>query len=123
MIPTMITQHFSLEELACPLTGECDMDPDFMDCLEKMRQSYGLPMIITSGFRSAEHNGKIGGATFSQHLFGRAVDIKCKSDSDRYKLVAAAIEAGMKGIGIYSQHVHVDLRAKNQRIIYIGKYK
>ena len=40
-------------------------------------KSQEIPLIITSGYRSAEVNLKCGGAKGSNHLTGCAVDIKC----------------------------------------------
>jgi hypothetical protein len=37
----------------------------------------GVPLVISSGFRSEEVNRKCGGAKGSNHLTGCAVDIKC----------------------------------------------
>lgn len=50
--------------------------------LQPARQLLGLPIHITSGFRSAELNEVIGGAKGSQHTKGEAADI-ISSDSAR----------------------------------------
>ena len=41
------------------------------------RRSDDIPVIITSGFRSEEVNRMCGGAVYSNHLTGCAVDIRC----------------------------------------------
>ena len=46
--------NFSRIEFACSHTGECDMDAEFMDALQELRNQFG-PMRITSGYRSPEH--------------------------------------------------------------------
>jgi hypothetical protein len=38
-------------------------------------RSVGVPLIVISGVRSQERNREVGGATRSQHLLGRAVDV------------------------------------------------
>lgn len=45
--------------------------------LDPLRQAYGKPIYVTSGFRSQALNAhpKIKGATYSQHLYGQAADI------------------------------------------------
>lgn len=44
--------------------------------LEPLRQELGIPIIITSGYRSVELNLKVGGVHNSQHIDGCAADIK-----------------------------------------------
>lgn len=42
--------------------------------LETIRESYNLPIIISSGYRSPELNKLIGGSSSSSHMTGEAVD-------------------------------------------------
>lgn len=42
---------------------------------QPMRDHFGVPIHISSGYRSAALNKKIGGATNSQHSIGQAIDI------------------------------------------------
>jgi hypothetical protein len=42
---------------------------------EPIRKHFGVPIMISSGYRSKELNKAIGGATTSQHLLGQAIDI------------------------------------------------
>ena len=44
--------------------------------LEVLRERYGKPIIINSGYRSSQLNKKIGGVPTSNHLTGCAVDIR-----------------------------------------------
>lgn len=43
--------------------------------LQPLRNAYGCPVVVTSGFRCATLNKKVGGAANSQHLYGQAADI------------------------------------------------
>lgn len=105
-----LTRHFSRREMQCPATLKCDMNEEFMANLEALRIDFGKPMIVTSGFRSREHNERIGGAPNSQHLFGNAVDFVVTSSSDRYTLIKLAIQYGFTGIGIGKDYMHFDRR-------------
>lgn len=58
------------------------------DVLEPVRLRVGLPIFITSGYRSEKLNRIVGGAANSFHLYGRAVDILC---SDMSKLTSALL--------------------------------
>jgi hypothetical protein len=42
---------------------------------EPIRKHFGVPILISSGYRSKELNKSIGGATTSQHLLGQALDL------------------------------------------------
>jgi hypothetical protein len=42
---------------------------------EPIRKHFGVPIMISSGYRSKELNKAIGGATSSQHLLGQALDL------------------------------------------------
>lgn len=43
--------------------------------LEPLRALWGAPVLCVSGYRSPEHNARVGGAQASQHMLGRAADI------------------------------------------------
>jgi len=108
--------HFSKAELASPDTGEAKMQPEFISMLEALREDFGKPMIITSGYRTPEHNIKVGGVSSSYHLKGRAVDVHVFGE-EGYRLVKLAMQIGFGGIGI-QQHgafegrfIHLDNRA------------
>lgn len=44
------------------------------NCMQKIRDYFGVPVIITSGYRCQRLNQAVGGAADSQHLTGQAVD-------------------------------------------------
>ena len=47
-----------------------------MERLDEIREKYGKPIIITSGYRCQELNTKVGGKSNSFHLKGLAADLK-----------------------------------------------
>ena len=49
--------------------------------LQPLRDKYGKPIIVDSGYRCPKLNQVVGGAKTSQHLFGQAADIHTVSDS------------------------------------------
>lgn len=54
--------------------------------LDPLREWYGKPITVTSGFRCAALNKAVGGAPISQHLFGEAADITAGSKDENRKL-------------------------------------
>lgn len=88
--------------------------------LQVLRDEVKKPIKITSGYRPAQHNAKIGGATKSRHITGQAADFKIEGYTP--KQVAAVIEkliaeGRMKngGIGTYSTWTHYDVRGTQAR--------
>ena len=89
--------------------------------LQVLRNELGVPVTITgSGYRTPDHNKKVGGAKNSQHLTCSAADINAKGYTP--KQLAAKIESLIKvgkmkqgGIGIYPGFVHYDIRGKKAR--------
>lgn len=49
---------------------------------EPIRKHFGVPIFVSSGYRSKELNKAIGGASSSQHLLGEAVDIDMDGTSN-----------------------------------------
>lgn len=88
--------------------------------LEILRKHLGKPISITSGYRSTDHNAKIGGAKNSTHVKGKAADIKVSGFSPLavYNAIEGLIKSGkMKegGLGLYPTWVHYDIRGIKKR--------
>lgn len=49
---------------------------------EPIRKHFGVPIFVSSGYRSKELNIAIGGASSSQHLSGEAIDIDMDGTSN-----------------------------------------
>lgn len=111
--------HFSRAEMACRGAGECRVDPDFLDLLERIRYEFGRPMKVNSGYRSPEYNAKVAktGAT-GPHTTGRAVDIAV-AGKDAYRLLEIAIAHKITGIGVYQKgkerFLHLDILENDDR--------
>lgn len=52
-----------------------------VDILQKIRDKYGKPLIVTSAFRCEKLNKAVGGVKTSQHCKGEAADIRTVSDT------------------------------------------
>ncbi len=81
------------------------------------------PVVITSGYRTAAHNKSVGGAAYSQHLYGRAADIRVQGiPVEQLAAYAETCLPGTGGIGRYPPRagravgwVHVDTRPAKSR--------
>ena len=62
--------------------------------LQVIRDEVKVPISITSGYRSPEHNAKVKGAKDSQHVKGTAVDFKVQGLTP--KKVAVIVEKLIK---------------------------
>lgn len=85
---------------------------DLVSKLDRAREFYGNPIVITSGFRTAGQNDAANGVRNSSHLMGLAADIAGPTDaSERERLAWALGAAGFRRIGTYRvrKHFHVDI--------------
>jgi len=101
-------KFFTKQEMACKCgCGQAHMDPRFMLTLDTAREEAGVPFIITSGFRCAEHNRRVGGVADSAHVKGMAADIFILDSQHRFSLLKVAFKY-FKRIGLTSTFIHVD---------------
>ena len=90
---TINSKYFTLEELISSPTARrlgINNNPSahivaalqllVTNVLDPLREEWGAPIIVTSGYRSPQLNVVVGGARSSQHLLGQAADIRTVSD-------------------------------------------
>jgi uncharacterized protein YcbK (DUF882 family) len=119
-----LTENFSMDEFECKCG--CVM-PEFVkknvqelaDNLQVLRNVVGR-LDPTNGYRCKDHNADVGGSVNSQHLKGKAADIK--SSDINPEDMAAIVDDLMKcesfklgGVGIYNTFTHVDIRGTRAR--------
>mgnify|MGYP001193652348 FL=1 len=101
--------NFSYKELACQHTGTMNLDEDFLIALQELRDAYGKPMKITSGYRSPEHPIEAKKSSPGYHSLG-AIDVAV-SGEDAVHLLTVALNLGWTGIGInVPSFIHLDRR-------------
>ncbi len=113
-----LTRNFRLSELACH-DGTPVPDRYIINALVICRRAEALraevgPLIVTSGFRSAAWNRRIGGAKGSLHLTASALDLTSRKYSgqqlaDIYLRLMADGQVPDGGVGRYPGWVHVDI--------------
>jgi uncharacterized protein YcbK (DUF882 family) len=107
-----LSENFKESEFACKGKGTLPaqgIDPKLIELLEHIRAHFDAPVKINSGYRSPEHNAKVGGAKGSYHVKGMAADIVVRGVPAK---VVYNYLAGMHtgGVGKYSRFTHVDVR-------------
>lgn len=109
--------YFSRAEFACHCgCGGSTVDARLLEILTTFRAYFNKPMYINSGFRCENHNKAVGGSPRSQHLTGKAADIRIK-DVDP-EVVYSTINDAMGdwgGLGLYEDFVHIDVRKNRVR--------
>lgn len=97
--PWVWSDYFTEDEMRCKETGELDMDPDFMNALWVLRDMYGKPIIVTSGYRSPDHSVEAAKAKPGEHTLGLAADIYVPKE-DAFEVIFYAYLAGFTRLGI-----------------------
>lgn len=116
-----LTADFFEDEFWSPDKNFAKMEPEFMLKLQKLRSTLGVAFTVSSGYRTAEFNARIGGAKESLHLTGQAADIEHIGwdGATKLKFLGTAIAMGFS-IGVYRKHFHIDTRT-GVKVLWIGK--
>ena len=114
MVPPSVWtwKNFRPRELACKGTGRIRLQRKALDALQALRDEVGKPMLITSAYRSPEHNAAVGGSPTSRHMFGDAFDVVMVGHNPK-TFEEAARRAGFRGFGYYPESsppfMHIDM--------------
>lgn len=136
------SKYFKLEELLrsdTALTSSIENLPSWsivenlrvlaVSVLDPIREAWGQPLVVNSGYRSPQLNAAVGGVPTSAHMDGCAVDIALISISTRkisklYDIIVNMVEDGVIDVDqvIYYRkkkiiHISNDLPYRKQFII------
>jgi uncharacterized protein YcbK (DUF882 family) len=126
--------HLSWWELAChdpartpyPTEWRLTRAVEVAELFEEFRRWCGdQPLIVLSAYRTPAWNAHIGGARHSQHVQGRALDLKRpRWTVDRLHREARAFAAAhpnlVGGLGYYPTFVHLDTRPSRRLVVWGG---
>lgn len=112
-----ISKNFQYKEFDCHGSGCCSttiIDEKLVAYVQQIRDHFGKPVTITSPYRCEVHNRRVGGATKSYHMQGKAADIVVQGVSSR-EVAKYAESIGILGIGLYETSAdgyftHIDTR-------------
>lgn len=114
-------KNFTKEEFNCKHTGKNMMQEEFLDKLQKLRDMYGRPLIITSGYRDSTHPIEAKKGKGGYHTKGIACDISCGS-RQAFDIITIALNVGFTGVGVNQKgdgrFIHLDIRDYEDRVIY-----
>lgn len=122
------SKYFTLDELIHTGTGLLNVPNQVQfdnlqklvtNILDPLREMYGKPINVNSGFRSANVNKAVNGAKNSDHLFGFAADLKCENNYQLYNLILENFDfkqlISEKGSIIAPKWIHVSFDEKNNK--------
>ena len=114
--------HFSPGEMASRGDGSLRLAVAAGERLDSLRRRLGKPLIVHSAYRDPAHNARVGGAPLSRHKAGDAFDIRAEGIRiPRKELLAAAVECGFTGLGLYRGFLHMDCRPQKARWTHGGR--
>lgn len=88
------------------------LSPKLRIAIAEFEGHFGRKVVVSSGYRDPEHNGKVGGADASYHMKCMASDIFIPGVS-KAKMIAFAMRTGVVGgLGCYPGRafIHIDVR-------------
>lgn len=117
-------KYFNLSEFDSPdeVGSGNKMDSKFLEKLDYARHNAGIPFKINSGYRTKEHNLKVGGRIGSSHqkVPCQAADIAYNGSRERYIILNALMSVGINRLGIGKSFIHCDLdNSKDQDVIWL----
>lgn len=89
--------------------------------LDPLREAYGKPIIVTSGYRCEKLNRAVGGAASSQHVKGEAADIRSVQDTleENKKLYDLIVKLALPFDQLINEYnfdwVHVSFGSRHRR--------
>jgi zinc D-Ala-D-Ala carboxypeptidase len=117
-------KYFTLQELTVTNTG-IENTPNEVQVknieilvdklLDPLREMWGKPIKVNSGFRSPKVNAKIGGVSTSQHLYGKAADLHCDDNKGLFEMIRDNFEFDQLINEHNYQWVHVSFDEEHNR--------
>lgn len=102
-------KYFAISELCASTTAtakEIDNTPNaeqtanmetlISKLLDPLREKWGAPITVNSGFRSTALNSAVGGVATSQHTQGRAADLNAGSKANNEQLYNLLLSSGLE---------------------------
>ena len=76
--------------------------------LDPIREAWGEPIVVSSGYRCPELNALVGGAQYSHHLLGCAADLIAGNRADHRRLFKLIVQMEQTGQIRFTQLIAED---------------
>ena len=115
-------KNFRINEFVCrcgcemPAEARQNIEALVAEVLDPVRDEYGKPIYVNSGYRCPKHNEAVGGVPKSQHMVGEAADISLRLTAyslqdELMKLARIIVSQGrFDQLIIYPTFLHVSYR-------------
>lgn len=127
-----MSRYFSIGELTHSVTAinkkidntpsdavKSNLEALATEVLDVIREAYGKPLYVSSGYRSKALNKAVGGVITSQHLTGNAADLTTRMGmAENKKLFELACKLAADGKIVTSQIID----EKNGSWLHVGRY-
>lgn len=119
-----VSEYFDRNEFRCTCGKYCngfpvEPDPDLVRFCNEFRRRLGVPVTIVdsggSGIRCQQHNVAVGGATNSNHLYGKAADLHSSKSPQEMQRIAEEILGSTGELGLYTWGIHVAVNCRYSR--------
>ena len=113
------SSHPKLLPTSIPISVADNLMNVWFYILQPLREAYGKPIVVTSGYRPTALNSAVGGVKNSQHLTGEAVDIVAqqRSDTDQLGKLIESLHLPFDQLIYEGTWIHVSYSARQRRQI------
>lgn len=119
-----LSANFTVREFVTglnPTPRYARISPDLVRALQQLRDAARSAVTVRSAYRHFTHNEAVDGAPQSQHMVGRAADIRISGMTPLDMADLALTELGPAiGIGLGRTGIHIDLRGVRRTWTYEG---
>ncbi|MCD7900294.1 MAG: D-Ala-D-Ala carboxypeptidase family metallohydrolase [Bacteroides sp.] len=99
-----------IEFMRCiPACSLQNMDQEFMNRLDQLREEAGIPLVLNCAYRSYKWEKSKGRSGKGDHPQGKAADLRCRDSATRYKILRAAFKVRFTRIGVSDTFIHVGM--------------
>lgn len=106
----LVSSNFARNEFLSLSKGRYSiLSPVLIERMQNIRDIIDQPIKVNSGFRNPTYNEGVGGAEFSRHMYGDAVDFKSTGMTPS-ELKVFCEDQGASYIQVYTNHIHCDWR-------------
>lgn len=105
-----LAENFVLDEFMQEWKGRYAlMQPHAVETMQILRDRVGGPVTVNSGFRNVSYNAGVGGAEYSRHMYGDAIDM-ASSAASLSEIAGHCEDLDVGYVGWYETHIHCDWR-------------